>query len=179
MLTQTKEPERVIAAVAAEKAHAFILRYWMQSLRGDEAPDGVLLTDDAENPTLLVLRGGAQVFALSRTLEGYRRIADDLLHERIVQETEWPDSAVTGAWDHWVLAKGFFLNSSPLVLWEFMQDAGFEASPGDTRPRHAYLWAVEGEPRFSHLVKHPCRLGEGEELWDNLRKGIAYDEEGE
>lgn len=179
MLIQTNELERVIAAVAAERAHAFILRYWTETFRGEEPPSGTLLTDDAENPTMLVLHGGAQVFALSRTLEGYRRMADDLRHERIEQQPPWPDGAVTGSWEHWVLAKGLFLNSSPLVLWEFMQDAGFEASIGDARPRHAYLWVVEGEPRFSHLVKHPCRLGEGEELWELLRKGIAYDEEGE
>jgi GNAT superfamily N-acetyltransferase len=178
MLVQAKDAGKVIAAVAPERAHAFILRYWMESFSREEPPSSFLLTDDPENPSLLVLHSGAQIFALARRLEGYKRMADDLLHERIEQEPAWPDKAVTRSWEHWMLAKGLFVNSSPLVLWEFMMSAGFE-SQDDNHAHHAYLWTIEGEPRFSHLVKHPCRLGEGEELWEHLRKGIAYDEEGE
>jgi len=179
MLVQTHDPEKVIAAVAEEPAHAFILRYWMESLnREAQQPAGFLLTDSPDDPTLLVLQSGAQIFALARRLEGYKRIAEDLLHERIRQTPPWPDEAAAGAWKHWLLGKGLFVNSSPLVLWEFMLAAGFE-SLGEEHAHHAYLWVVEGEPRFSRLVKHPCRVGEGEELWDELRRGIHYDPEGE
>ena len=116
MLVQINELERVVAAVAAELAHAHILRYWMESFRREEPPSGILLTDNPDNPTLMVLQAGAQVFALAQKLEGYRRIADDLLNERISQDPAWPDKAVKGSWDHWVLARGFFLNSH-LFFW--------------------------------------------------------------
>jgi len=99
--------------------------------------------------------------------------------ERIEQNPPWPDEQTRGDWEHWMLAKGLFVNASPLVLWEMMQDAGFEPDPNERKQRHAYLWTIEGEPRFGHMMRHSCRLGEGEELWELLRQGISYDSEGE
>jgi hypothetical protein len=179
MLTQAKDPEKVIAEVVEETAYAHMLRYWPESARLLEGGPFVLLTDDDEHPTLLVAHESISCFVFAREMEGYRRIADDLFHERIEQDPPWPDDSVKNGWKHWTLAKGLFLNASPLVLWELMSDAGFETNINDTSPRHAYLWTIEGEPRFEHLIKHPCRLNEDESLWEKLREGIGYDEEGD
>jgi len=178
MLTQAKDPEKVIAEVVEEAAHAHMLRYWAQSARQLESGPFILLTDDNEHPTLLVAHESVSCFVLARELAGYKRIADDLFRERIEQDPPWPDDGVKNGWKHWAMAKGLFLNSSPLVLWEMMDDAGFEADPGDRTPRHAYLWTIEGEPRFEKLTKHSCRLNEDESLWEKLREGIGYDEDG-
>jgi len=179
MLTQAKDTEMVIAGVVEERAHAHMLRYWRESARLLEGGPFILLTDNSERPTLFVAHQGTSFFMLARELEGYRRIADDLFHERVEQDPPWPDDDVKEGWEKWALAKGLFLNASPLVLWEMMNNAGFEADPADRKPRHAYLWTIEGEPRFSSLIRHPCRLNEDESLWEKLREGIGYDEDGD
>jgi len=178
MLIQVIDVEKVISTVIEERAHAHMLRYWPESARLLVGGPFILLTDDNERPTLIVAHEGVSCFMLARELEGYRRIADDLLHERIEQDPAWPDDNVKKGWEHWTLAKGLFLNSSPLVLWEMMNNAGFETDPNDENPRHAYLWTIEGEPRFGNLIRHPCRLNNDESLWEKLREGIGYDEDG-
>src|SRR4030042_6887554 len=179
MLTQVKDLERVISEVVKERAHAHMLKYWADSQKYlDHAPP-VFLPDDRRQPTLVVAHEGSSFIMFARKLEGYHRIADDLFHERIEQDPPWPDEEVKKSWENWVLARGLFVNSSPLVLWELMNDAGFEADATGHHVRHAYLWTIEGEPRLSHLIKHPCRLNKDEKLWELLRRGISYDEEGE
>ena len=58
-----------------------------------------------------------------------------------------------------------------------MRDAGFEVDLEDSTV--ANIWYLTGEPRYSHLVKHECRLGQGTELLELVKQGISYDPEGE
>jgi hypothetical protein len=179
MLTQVTDLDKVVRAVTDEKALRFTLDYTRGTQEFFSDTNVLLLTDDNEAPTLLVLLRGPSVFALARDNNGYKQIAEDLFHERIQCDPPWPSDETKRSWEEESLGKGLWTNSSPLVLWEFMEDAGFEKDLGDHHHRHAYLWVIEGEPQYADLVLHPCRLGDGEELWEELRQGIGYDPEGE
>jgi RimJ/RimL family protein N-acetyltransferase len=178
MLTQVKDLDKVARAASDELAHRFLIEYARGTREHFHDENSLALTDDNDAPSLIVLMRGPSVFALARDNSGYKRIAEDLFHERIDCDPAWPTPGVKEDWEH-MSARGLWTNASPLVMWEFMEDAGFEQDLGDHDHRHAYLWVIEGKPRFGDLVQHPCRLGEGEELWNELRLGIHYDPEGE
>lgn len=179
MLVQVKDLEKVARGASDEKAHRFLIDYARGTREHFHDENSVALTDDNDAPTIIALLRGPSVFAIARNNSGYKRIAEDLFHERIDCDPAWPTPGIKEDWEKHMLGKGLWTNASPLVMWEFMEDAGFEKDLNDEHFRHAYLWVVEGEPQYADLVQHPCRLGEGEELWQELRQGIHYDPEGE
>lgn len=180
MLIQATDMFKAVRGASDEKAHHFLIDYARGTQEFFDDKNTLALTDDNTAPTLIVLMRGPSVFALARENEGYKRIAEDLFHERINCDPQWPTPGVKEDWEKHMFGKGIWTNSSPLVLWEFLEDAGFEQDLGEHHhQRHAFMWVIEGEPRYADMVQHPCRLGDGEELWEELRQGIGYDPDGE
>jgi hypothetical protein len=125
----------------------------------------------------LVALNAAECMVLAHDVQGQAQAMSDLFAGNIAPDSPWPSEATLRAWQR----NGrpyLFMNSSPITVWEAGLYAGF-LKPEDYLDRHtANLYWFSGRPRFSHLIQHSCRLGRGMELYERLRGGVGYDEDG-
>jgi len=177
MLTQLTEPGAAIARVAGDPHRGFIFRRFAAVGEGEFKVK--VLTDDPAEPHLLVAHAGNN-FMFQGELHRFQPMMEDILHGRVEQEGGWPDAGMQKDWDeHNEGRRGIFLNTAPYAVWRAAMLAGFDPHPRDGMRAVAYQWYWEGPPRFSHLVKHPCRVVEqGRELFDLMRQAVEYDPEG-
>jgi len=174
MLFQLDNPGPAVAALAADPAGDFVFRNFC-NLVHDNGARAVVLADSLGSPSVLVSHyQGSVMVAGNQKL--YRPVWDDILNLRVIQQIIWPAEHVVVEELDGAVRRGLFCNSAPLLFWQAGVDAGM--TPQTDGESVARLWVLEGEPRFGHLVQHPCRLGAGEELADLLVQGIHYDREG-
>jgi GNAT superfamily N-acetyltransferase len=174
MLIQVAEPAKSIEGLAESKAHAYVFRRYCE-FKHDNTDTAVVLGDSAKSPRILLAHYGGNMLVQGDP-QAFAAAAEDLLYQRVEQDPPWSLGAMQDATLEKPDRPALFCNSTPVGFWEALKDAGFEVNPEDKSV--AYTWMTEGEPRFSHLVEHPCRLGEGEELHQYVRQGISYDPEG-
>jgi hypothetical protein len=125
----------------------------------------------------LVALSGADLMLLAGSEEVRRQAMADVFTASFAPSSTWPDEHALKDWQR----EGepfIFCNSSPIAVWEAGLQAGFVDPDGKERDHFANLYWFPGKPRFSHLIEHSCRLGRGMELYDRLRSGVGYDEEG-
>ncbi|MEP0813664.1 MAG: hypothetical protein HRF49_03240 [bacterium] len=152
-----------------------------------EAGVPIALVDDPQNPRVLFGHLGGWCRLAASDPSVWPSVMEDLFRERVEQSPPWPDPALVHDWENPRNdgetsngERGLFLDQAPLPAWEAAIAAGFQATGDEEDNRNtAHIWAITGEPRFAHLVKHPCRLGKGHELKELLMQGIHYDEKGE
>lgn len=139
-----------------------------------------LYVDDPQRPRLIVPVHGARV-----SMHGPRRAVRRLMRALLLRTPEaipgWPDRCARLDWAAAEDGRPFvYLAGSYASYREEMARLGFLPNAEDMlRRRPHYFYWVRGRPRFAALVKHPCRLGEGQELHSLLLTGIGYDETGE
>jgi GNAT superfamily N-acetyltransferase len=171
MLYPLPDVEAALASLGEPKPIDYTFRHFC--LR----PGVRLFGDSADQPAAILALRGADMM-LFATSDAARRAAMECLLKHQFAEEAWPDEPTRKAWER--SGQPFvFVNSSSLQVVEDGLAAGFvvppEYKPGV--PANLYWW--QGHPRLSAEVRHSCRLGRGMELWQHLREGIGYDEEGE
>jgi len=175
VLYQIPYSREQVESVASGFVQDYVFRAFCQ-LRGPGDNELSLLADSVNEPQLLIAkRQGSLMVAGNPGL--YSAAARDLLEGRVEMDPPWDPSQYLDQTLEETQRPGLFCNSTPLAFWQALQDAGFDIDPDDSTV--ANIWYLTGEPRFSHLVQHECRLGRGTELWELVRKGISYDPEGE
>jgi hypothetical protein len=178
MLSQAANSSEIIARLAGDPVGGFTVRNFYNTTDDQGAHPVVLVNNIAEPNVLLIHRGSN--FMIHGEMAFFPEVLGDLLHGRVEQNEGWPDSQMKKDWDTWLKGhRGLFLNSCALPVWRAAIGAGFHPHPEDVDDHVAYMWYWQGKPRFGHLIKHDCRLGEGEELLELLKQGVHYDPEGE
>jgi hypothetical protein len=175
MLTQARDRAGVLAALAGDRVRAFTLRNF--ATPGEEEHLPLMLVDDLAAPNVVMVHRGANFMALG-AIERLIGAMADLREGRVEQDGGWPDEETQVDWER-DKRRYLFINSSPYMVWRAALVGGFEPHPDSRGGAVAYIWHIHGEPRFSHLVAHSCRLGDGAELLDEMRQGIGYDPEGD
>lgn len=138
------------------------------------------LLNQPENPTAMFLMLGSMACIVGAS-EAFEPMFEDLLAGRVEAIGDWSAShlAKSLAWQLRHEKKcSLFLNAVPLEAHEAAISAGFRVPEIEDGSTPAFLYWFKGEPRFAELVRHSCRLGEGLELHELMRRGISYDEEG-
>jgi hypothetical protein len=174
MLVQTTELERMKALMLADPAGSFVVRHTAGS---DFWEEGVpaLLVDDLAAPGVFISQLCAELRIFGEPAR-YPAAMADLFYGRVEREGGWPDALLR---QHWEKSgqREIWLAASPVSAWDAGIAAGFVREPGDTLwESHRYYFT--GAPRYAGHVKHRCRLGVGQELYELLRSGIDYDPEG-
>ena len=165
----------MVQRFAGDPARGFCVRNFARHGESGEGP--LLLVDDLDNPQVLfALEGG--IMMSSGAPQKFQQAWEDLLAGRIESKQAWPTAEQQQRWEQ-EGRRGLFLATCSYHTWRTAILAGFDPHPHDAKGQVAYQWYVEGPPRFSELVQHDCRLGEGEELVDLLKLGVPYDPEGE
>jgi len=176
MLRQVADPRAALRQIGGNPAEQMTLRGFL--VRHQDIGQPVFaLADEAANPGALLVYSGMRAKAYGRD-EPLKRLVDDLLNERIEQPPPWPGSELQGAWED-EGSRILLLHQVRESVWRQFLAGGFELAPHRKNTENAYLFHIEGQPRFAELVKHPCRLGQGLELHDLIRQGIDYDQTGE
>jgi hypothetical protein len=140
-------------------------------------------TAEPSHPRSFVVRHGVRIIVLALP-ESYPEIAADLLAERIQQHPAWPDAALQDAWQaepeqaDGPRGKRLEMHATGPAFAEAAFSEGFLRREGDHHDPH-WFYCMVGAPQFAQHVKHPCRICEGRELFEQLRGGIKYDETGE
>ncbi|MCD6119704.1 GNAT family N-acetyltransferase [bacterium] len=180
MLVQAENPVEILESFGLPAATTFTLRHFIKKER--DGARAIAITDNPQRPGALLAHDGSHFMMLARDESVWPAVMNDLFHERIEQDPPWPDEQCLHHWEEGKKEghkRGLFLDQTPLCAWQAAIDAGFASPPDDDYSEMtANVWYAEGKPRFSHLVKHPCRLGKGLELLENIKKGVDYDEEG-
>jgi hypothetical protein len=174
MLVETQQRSQMIQRFAGDPARGFCFRHF--AWRGESGDGPCLLVDDPANPQVLFALDGGMVM-VKGAYPLLQAAWADLLELR-VQSESWPGEQLEQEWSR-EGRRGLFLGSCSYHAWRAAVLAGVEADPGDAKGQVAYQWFTTGPARFSELVKHSCRLGEGEELVELLKQGVPYDPEGE
>ncbi len=141
-----------------------------------EGKSMTLLVDHLQQPTAVALRHGAHFFLLG-TDAGVAAALADIYHGRIKQEGGWPDAKTR---EHWAIAGVRYLGMQLPGEQAFLavRNLGFHINQIYHESTGAYFYYTFGAPRFASAVQHPCRVVEGLELFDLMRKGVDYDPEG-
>lgn len=176
MLRQIDDPQAALKGISDSTPEQMLLAGFLR--RHDDAGSRVVaVTDDPAEPRALFVHAGlaSKVFGRAGALEP---LIAELRAQRIEQQPPWPDPELRAAWEQAgrPLLRLFQVRES--VCRAFVA-GGFELVPDRRNVENAWLYSIEGEPRFSHLVRHPCRLGRGLELLEPLLRGIDYDVTGE
>ena len=174
MLQEAHDRNRIIGQLAGDPVRGFCLRNTLR-LHTEEYPVRVLV-DNQQQPEVLVLAAGAMLMVAGRYC-GMQAAMEDLLHGRVEMEGGWPGKAVEKEWER-EGRRYLFLNTAPYQAWRAAVLAGFDPHHHDAAGQVAYMWYIQGEPQFDELIKHSCRLGDGEELVELLKLGVPYDKEG-
>jgi hypothetical protein len=141
-------------------------------------PPVTVLADDPANPLVLVACSGTS-FMFCGELRAFQPLMDDLLNGSVEVEGGWPGAELEINWgEHGQGGRGIFLNTAPYGIWRAGVLAGFEPSPDDRAGQVAYQWHWTGAPRFGQLVRHPCRVVHGQELFELMKLAVHYDPEG-
>ena len=169
MLLPVQDPHAVIAALGRPDPANFTFRNFSRR-------PGALLLTDLETGALVALNG-SDFMVIAGSSAAHRQTMADLFSGNLAENAGWPNEDAHRDWQR----NGtpyLFMNSSPIAVWEAGLEAGF-LRPEDYEARHtANLYWFEGKPRFSHHIAHSCRLGHGMELYEQLRSGVGYDEDG-
>jgi len=176
MLRQTADPQAALRQIGATTAELMTLRGFL--IRHHDIGQQVFaLVDDASAPGAMFVysRTRAKAYGAGEPL---KQLVDDLLRQRIAQLPPWPDDELQAAWDE-EGSRILLLHQVRESVWHQFLDGGFELAPHRKNSENAFLFHLEGEPRFADLVQHPCRLGHGQELYELIRQGIDYDQTGE
>ena len=92
-------------------------------------------------------------------------------------EGGFPDSRLSEMW----LERGrrwLWLRTLGREGYNAATNAGFHIPAQEYTRRGMWLYWLEGGPRFNQLVNHSCRVLHGLELFELMRLGIEYDEQG-
>jgi len=176
MLTQVHDVTLLLDQLKLDLvARTLIKNFAAWNARDDQWP--IALVDDPEKPRAAVFHGGANVHVIAAA-ELLPAILNDLLHHRVEQQPPWPDDAVRADWEK----KGKPYLDFGLVnreVWRCAVRVGFADDPEEEKDDLAYFYYLTGEPRLAGWIKHPCRAIErGQELYELVRQGIDYDEDG-
>lgn len=136
----------------------------------------VLLFEDPQTGALVALNG-ADCMVLAESEQARNKAMATIYLGELAENAGWPNESTKRDWAR-AGRPYIFMNSSPIAVWEAGLKAGF-VKPEDFEPHHgANLYWFDGRPRFSYIIEHSCRLGRGMELYERLRSGIGYDEDG-
>lgn len=138
----------------------------------------IVYVDNPAQPTVFALRHGIGFMPIAPPGR-YPALMGDLFHARIEGGEPWPDEIMRAEWAKDPGRPRLGLNAAPVSAIEAAFAAGFERSPEEERHRPHWIYYITGKPHLQDRVKHSCRLGVGQELYDLLRQGIGYDETGE
>jgi len=176
MLTQIDDPLTALAEITASPADRMLLTSFIARY-ADVGTRVIALVDDPASPRALLVHAGlaCKVHAGADALSG---LVADVLAQRIEQQPPWPDEDLSTAWNEADRPQLRLVHARESV-WRAFVSGGFELIKNPKNIENAWLFHIEGAPRFSHLVQHPCRLGRGLELHGLIRRGIDYDESGE
>jgi GNAT superfamily N-acetyltransferase len=144
-----------------------------------EIPKPTVLTDSPNNPVAVLLLGNDWATGFSR----YDAVWMPVFRSLMMGEGELPRGFPSpGPWLGGTESMAnvesrpyIFLNQAPTAMVAGAIAAGLLPDHDDfTLEPAAELWHLDGEPRFAHLVKHPCRTCEGQELFDTIRAGWPH-----
>jgi len=176
MLIQLKEPAEAVARLAGSDTRWFAFRNFCR--RHDAEPEINVLADDPADPHVLVAYAGTG-FMFCGEIRAFGPMMIDLLNGDVDVDGGWQSERLEINWgEHGQGGHGIFLNTAPYAVWRAGVLAGFEPNPDDSAGQVAYQWNWTGEPRFSHLVRHPCRVVHGLELFELMKRAVHYDPEG-
>lgn len=176
MLTQIADPLTALRRMGGDPAELMTLKGYVIR-HGDIGQQVHTLVDNPATPSAMLVYSGLRTKAYGSG-EPLRQLVDDLFHERIEQQPPWPGQELAAAWDE-AGSRILVLHQARESVWRQFLAGGFELAPHRKNAENAYLFHIEGPPRFAELVRHPCRLGRGPELLELIRRGIDYDETGE
>lgn len=145
-----------------------------------QTAEACLLMNDPSEPSAIFLLNGGMLCSVGES-SAYPTMFADLLEGRVAGPSQWPPQHLRKSLEWQAKHEGYcslFLNTIPVNAHEAALNAGFLPHPEDKGSPPASLYYFRGEPRFSGLVRHPCRLGKGDELLELVKQGISYDEQG-
>lgn len=176
MLTQIDDPQAALGGITENPAERMMLSGFLarHAVVGTRV---IALVDDPASPRALLVHAGlaCRVFAGAEALQP---LVADVLNQQIEQQPPWPDDDLRAAWDE-AARPQVRLHQARESVWRAFVSGGFELIADRRNFENAWLFHLTGEPRFSHLARHPCRLGRGLELHELIRRGIDYDQTGE
>lgn len=176
MLTQIGDSLKALRGISDSLAEAMSLRSFV--IRHEDIGQQVFaLANDASAPAAMLVYSGTRAKAYGRGAP-LKHLVDDLLEERIEQQPPWPAAELQADWAE-ADSRIMLLHQVRESVWQQFLAGGFELAPNAKNTENAFLFHIEGEPRFADLVRHSCRLGRGLELHDLIRRGIDYDQTGE
>lgn len=176
MLSELKDPAEALAKLAGDGPRWFAFRNYCK--RRDTDPPIKVLADDLTAPQVLVAYSGTG-FMFCGELRAFSQMMADLLNGDVDADGDWLGQRPEINWgEHGQGGHGIFLNTAPYAVWRAGVLAGFEPNPDDSAGQVAYQWHWTGEPRFSHLIQHPCRAVHGQELFELMKLAVHYDPEG-
>jgi hypothetical protein len=174
-----RDEAQALACWRGDAGRRYMLQLNLQR-RDIEPPRPRLYADNIAAPRLLAHVHGPRLM-LHGPRDAVRRLTAALLADPRGVLPGWPDAAARRAWKTSASGRPFVrLNNSYAGLRGELLRAGFESNQADWQQHQPhYLYWITGRPRFARLVRHPCRLGAGQELHSLLVTGIPYDETGE
>jgi FR47-like protein len=169
VLTPVADVAAALAAFGDPKPSEFTFRKFCKRAE-------VLLFAERDNGALVALKGaGCMVMADSPV--ACAQAMRDLYGGHLTSDAGWPNETTRRDWER-EGGEYLFLDSSPIAVCETGLEVGFLPPPDSEKHHHANLYWFEGKPRLSGQIKHSCRLGRGLELWQQLKSGVGYDEDG-
>ena len=175
MLYQASDPDGMLELLRRDPGLAIMLKAHLW--KPLEHPLRVYI-DDPAAPAVFAIRNVISVVPVAPP-ERYPGLMADLFHGRIAGGEPWPDELMREEWAKDSGRPRITLNAAPTSAHEAALAAGFEVSTEEDRHRPHYIYYMLGGPHLQDRIKHPCRLGVGQELYSFLRQGIGYDETGE
>ncbi|MCD6120150.1 hypothetical protein J7K50_10000 [bacterium] len=156
----------------------FSLKSWA-TISHPDVPRPAVLTDNLENPSVVILCGVDWMTGWTKDDDLWLKVFRDVL----MGEGEFPRGFPSpGGWRGGSVSMSavvrrpyLFLGQVPSAMTRGALEAGFIAEEDDIQIEPAAeFWYLEGEPRFSEHVKHPCRVCEGLGLFELIRAGWPY-----
>lgn len=174
MLYLVNNLEQQVQRHAGDLVRGFVFRNFV-NFKHDKAERTKVYGDDPQHPAILLAHYKGSLMVVGDP-GLYLQVWRDIFKGELSDGSLWQSEVAIVDEEKSQGRRTLFCNTTPLAFWEAAAQAGLilqEATHGFAR-----LWYLEGGPRFAQLVKHPCRLGVGEELVDLLVQGISYDEDG-
>jgi hypothetical protein len=154
------------------------LRYFRLAFEGrrDQHPPVHYFVDDPASPQTLLMWAGHQAVVVADGL-ALAAACRDLYHYRVGDDELFPSRTLRAEWE----ARGrrwLWLRTLGRAGYHAAVAAGFHIPAQEYTRRGMWLYWLEGAPRFAQLVRHSCRVVHGLELYELMRQGITYDENG-
>jgi hypothetical protein len=170
MLHEQYEPFDLTSRWAGRSLPRRVMAQWLRQGAAPEDPQPRWFTDDPARPQVVLRLQGCDCWVNGPAPLVAEALAD-LRTGRLRGDGPWPDPAAEAEWAK-TGRRELRLGRSPRHALDSARRIGLTDPPEQRQPHYqARAWYVAGRPRFAHLVQHPCRVVEGEELLEFMLAG--------